>query len=55
MKCDNCQHKNVCKNVKDMEKFEAEIRQLSNLLENKTFHADIRCDNFLRENNYITR
>lgn len=55
MKCDNCQHKNVCKNVKSMEKFDAEIKQITNLLENKTFHAEIRCDDYLRENGYFTK
>ena len=55
MKCDNCQHKNVCKNAKNMEKFEKEIRQLTNLLENKTFGVEIRCDDYLRENGYFTK
>jgi hypothetical protein len=55
MKCNNCQHENVCKNVKSMEKFDSEIRQMTKLLENKTFHADIRCDDFLSKSNAFVK
>lgn len=50
MKCDNCQHKEVCKNHENMKKFESEIREKERLLEFKTFHADIRCNHYLSEN-----
>ena len=30
-----------------MQKFEKEIKEKQQLLENKFFHADIRCENFL--------
>ncbi len=50
MKCDNCIHEDICKHHKNMEKFESEIREKERLLENKTFHADIRCDNYSKKN-----
>lgn len=46
MKCDNCMHKEICKHLENMKKFESEIREKERLLENKTFHAEIRCENF---------
>lgn len=46
-KCDKCKHKGICKHEENMKKYEAEIREKSKLLENQTFHADIRCDNYL--------
>lgn len=55
MKCNNCQHENVCKNVKSMEKFDGEIREMTRLLENKNFHADIRCDDFLSKSNALVK
>jgi hypothetical protein len=38
-----------------MEKFEADIKQIKNLLENKTFGVEIRCDDYLREQQHFTR
>jgi hypothetical protein len=34
-----------------MKKYESEIRDKEKLLENLTFHADIRCDNYSKKNN----
>ena len=53
MKCDNCQHREICKNHDNMKKFESEIREKERLLEYKTFHADIRCDHYVSENNIV--
>ena len=50
MKCDTCMHEIICMNRSNMKKFEGEIREKEKLLENQTFHADIRCDNFSRKN-----
>ena len=30
-----------------MKKYENEIREKSKLMEHQTFHADIRCDNYM--------
>lgn len=46
-KCEKCKHKGICKHEADMQKFEKEIKEKQQLLENKFFHADIRCENFL--------
>lgn len=48
-KCDKCKHKGICKHEENMKKYEAEIREKSKLLENQTFHADIRCDNYFND------
>lgn len=50
MKCVNCIHENICIHRVNMKKFEREIREKEGLLENKCFHADIRCDNFSKKN-----
>lgn len=46
-KCDKCRHEGICKHEENMKKYETEIREKSKLMEFKTFHADIRCENFL--------
>ena len=55
MKCDTCQHKNVCKHVNNMEKFESEIKQMKNLLEYKIFGTEIRCHDYLKEQHTLIR
>lgn len=55
MKCDNCQHKEICKYHENMKKFESEIREKERLLENKIFHVDIRCENFFKCENVSFR
>lgn len=50
MKCDNCIHGDICIWHGHMEKFESEIRDKEKLMENKPFHADIRCDNYSKKN-----
>lgn len=50
MTCNNCIHEDICIWHGHMEKFESEIRDKERLLENKCFHAEIRCDNFSKKN-----
>lgn len=55
MKCDTCQHKNVCKRVTSMEKFDAEIKYLKKSMEYSTFGVEVRCDDYLKEQHILTR
>lgn len=55
MKCDTCKHKNVCKHVKSMEKFDAEIKYMKNLMEYSTFGVEVICDDYLKEQQNLTR
>lgn len=49
MKCNNCIHEDICIWHGHMKRFEREIRDKENLMENKPFHADIRCDNYSKK------
>ena len=49
MKCDTCIHEEICMWHGRMETFEREIRDKEKLMENKHFHADIRCDNYSKK------
>ena len=46
MKCNDCNHNEICKYYENMKKFESEIREKEKLLEYNTFHADIKCDHY---------
>lgn len=53
MLCNNCQHSAVCKDAEKMKELNIQIKAILLDVE-KSFHIDIRCDNFLKPV-YITR